>query len=87
MDNKKYYIPDDLHEIYIKFLNYEDLKDKYCKVPFGFKKAVKCGKEFQRLRDLFWRKVSQLHPELINTKATYFAQEQYCIIKAKGESE
>ena len=64
MSEKKIYpIPQEVADILIEVENYSKLRDLYVKLPFGFKKAVKCGRIAEEKRSAFWRKAHELYPE------------------------
>lgn len=42
----------------------KNLRDIYVKLPFGFKKAVKCAKEMRKLRMKGWQNMYKLYPNL-----------------------
>ncbi len=65
---KNYEIPLDIKNILIDWRTYLNLKENYTKVPFGFKKAVKCSKKAEQYLQEYWNKVFELYPELKNKK-------------------
>lgn len=72
MSNIKYYdFPEEIIEICDEYFNYVRLRELYTKMPFGFKKAVKCGKLAEKKRRLYWNKIYELYPELQNKEINY----------------
>jgi hypothetical protein len=63
-EDKKYDIPKEIINIILEADNYLDLRDVYSKLPFGFKKAKKCGLLAKQKKNEFWCKVIELYPEL-----------------------
>jgi len=61
---KKYPVPSEIMDIISEAIAYNDLKEKYAEKPFGFRKAVKCGKMFQKMKRKFWNKARKLYPEI-----------------------
>jgi hypothetical protein len=83
MSNIKYYdLPEEIIEICNDYANYAKLRELYTKVPFGFKKAVKCGKLAQQKTRLYWNNICELYPELQN-KEIKFTNDNKIYIKTE----
>lgn len=62
--SKEYEVPEELAKLMDKSLACEDLRNRYVKLPFGFRKAKKCAVEFHSLKRKFWNGIRELYPEL-----------------------
>ncbi len=61
---KEYSVPDDLAKIMSDSVAYENLRDTYARLPFGFKRGVKCSIIAVKLTGEFWRGIYDLYPKL-----------------------
>jgi hypothetical protein len=68
---KEYKIPDELNAIIVSSIAHEELRNKYVRLPFGYKKALKCSVKATEQRQEFWYRVEQLYPELKGKKLNY----------------
>ena len=59
-----------------KVFAYEELRDGYVKVPFGFRKARRCAINAVKFRRIFWEKIVEIYPELKNASLRYSARGQ-----------
>ena len=82
---KKYPIPSEIIDILSESHAYTNLKERYSKIPFGFKRAVKCGKEASKLNRRFWKKVYELHSELEGHELWVKTLEEYVYIKEDND--
>ena len=58
-------VPEELVNLWIEYQALIELRDSYVRQGFGgFKRAKKTAIEATTKRDIFWRKVSELYPEL-----------------------
>ena len=62
----KYELPEELLKLVDKTMAFETLRDRYVKLPFGYRKAKKCAINHQHYKRKFWNSVSKLYPELEN---------------------
>jgi len=60
------------------------LRDMYAKLPFGYKKAVKCAKESELKRRQFWQTLYALYPEIDKGSWTYNAYAMTIVPKEEG---
>jgi len=67
----EYDIPEELAVLSDKLQAAEYLRDKYIKIPFGFKRAKKCATEAAYFRRKFWKGVCKIYPELKDKSASY----------------
>ncbi len=70
---KEYPVPDDLAKIMSESQAYENLRDRYVKLPFGFKKAIKCSLKERILTGDFWRGAYEIYPKIKGKNITYNA--------------
>ena len=57
-------MPEKVVELLVEVNSYSRLRDLYVKIPFAHKKAVKCSKKAERLRNQAWSEVYAVYPEL-----------------------
>lgn len=69
-EKKEYALPEEIIEKFDEFQAMEDLRDKYIKIPFSFKKAVKCGIASRKAHNKAWLMVYELYPKLKNKLLT-----------------
>jgi len=60
----KYIIPQELTELLVKADAYDNLIKIYANLPFTFKKCMKLAIDARRNRQLFWKNLYELYPEL-----------------------
>ena len=77
---KEYEVPVDLANNMDEAAAYETLRDKYIKLPFGFKKAVKCAKLHHRIVREFWSAIQTLYPELANNNNLQYKRNENIVI-------
>jgi hypothetical protein len=69
---EEYTVPKEIDEILSEAESLLIMRDLYVKLPFGYRKAVKCAKQSEILRREFWRKLYALYPlELSEGSWTY----------------
>jgi hypothetical protein len=61
---KKYKVPKELRDKINLFTSNLNLRDRYVKIPFGFKKARKLSHEAFISKDDFWASIFELYPEV-----------------------
>lgn len=61
---KRYPIPAEIQELDNKKRAHEELRDLYVKLPFGFKKAMKCAILAEKYKKEYWAAIRDLYPEL-----------------------
>jgi len=68
---KEYNVPDEIHEIWCEYTGCLDLRDRYTKLPFGYKKAKKLAKDAEVARYKFWWELKSIYPELETKELKY----------------
>jgi len=84
-NNKRLPIPKGLDDIMVEMEAYRRLRDIYTKLPFGFRKAVKCGKQAEKKRREFWQKVFSLYP--VTSKGSWVYLPTELMIEQKEEED
>lgn len=77
---KKYPIPSEIVDIISEHMAYDNLKEIYARIPFGFNKAVRCGKKSRKLHRRFWNSVYKLYEELEGKKLNMKVEEEYVYV-------
>lgn len=62
-ERKEYPIPEEILLLHDEIVAMGRLKNFYVKMPFGFKKAVKCTIKSETTRRKFWEMIYKLYPE------------------------
>ncbi|HUT44007.1 MAG TPA: hypothetical protein VMW95_06695 [Desulfobacterales bacterium] len=68
---KQYDLPDDVKELFEKYVALQELRGKYVKRPCGFRKARECAIQSRLFRVKFWEKVRELYPEFKDKDMVY----------------
>ena len=82
---KNYKIPKELLKISAESNGYLKLRELYVKLPFGYKKAVKCSVEAEKLNQDFFIKAKKLYPELKGKSLQLREDEIYILEDKKAE--
>ena len=67
----EYEVPEELKKLIDKLEAYTKLRDKFIKLPLGFKKARKCAEDAEYNNRLFWEGILQIYPELTGKNMKY----------------
>jgi len=71
MEEETYEVPSELEELLGKSIALNDLRDRYVRIPLGFKKARKLAIESEQLRRKFWIEIRKLYPELSSKRLVH----------------
>jgi len=79
---KKLKLSQEIKDIWGEWQAYITLRNKYVDKYFGFKKAVKCAKKAEKIRDIFWYKIHLLYPNFDSNLYEYsFSKNALVLIK------
>lgn len=78
--NKQYKIGDELEAVIIEYNALISLRDTALSKPFGYKKAKKASIEARKISINFWKKVTELYPEIAYHRLKYLPNEKAVII-------
>jgi len=88
MKNKKEYeLPEVIKQLQDKRVGLIKLRELYIRLPFGYKKAVKCSQDTETTRRYFWESVFNLYPELKGKHISYDAEDGITINETKEDKE
>jgi len=57
-------VPREVLDIISEATAYSITAKLYVKMPFGFKKAVKCNIKSVKMKEEFWKRIQMLYPEI-----------------------
>lgn len=63
----EYPVPDEIAVFFFESIALEDVRNRYIRMPFGYKKAVKAAVGARKSGAAFWQAIYTLYPE-INAK-------------------
>jgi len=68
---KQYPIPEELDDLFFMAEVLAGLRNRFMKMPFGVKKAIKCAVQSERKLEKFWDKVYKAYPHLKGKTIAY----------------
>ena len=80
MEKEKYELPEEVIDLLDKANASKKMRDRLVKLPFGFKKAMRCAIDGERLTREFWSKVRVLYPEIQDKPLSVDAGNKHVIV-------
>ena len=87
MKKQRFKVPYELRQIGIEAEAYEKLRDRYVKVPFGFKKAKKCAIKTEELWSKFWIGIRVLYPKSRSEKVIWTSMGEFVEIMEEEKED
>ena len=76
MDEKKYDISQEIIDLFIESMVLSNLRDRYMRLPFGYKKAKRSAIEDRKASNKAWDMIYDVYPEL-RGKSLSFSMNDY----------
>ena len=86
-EEKTYEVPEEAALLFDEYSAMDDLVKIYVKVPFGYKKAVKCQKKSTISRRKFWNMIYNLYPCLTGKRLRYEPNEKTVYVYKEQEEK